>query len=79
MEAVNITEAKAELGALCDRVAQGEPIIIRRKAKLFQLIENAIPESTPMRPDGYFDQERDEEEYALISKRGALAPQTPLK
>ena len=79
MEAVSITEAKAKLGALCDRVAQGEPIIIRRKANLFQLIEYAIPEPIPMRPDGYFDQERNEEEYAFITRTGALAPQAPLK
>jgi hypothetical protein len=55
---ISISEAKRRLGEIADRALEGEQIAIVRKSKLLVFKQLQIPEPVPMRPPGYFDEEK---------------------
>lgn len=54
MEILTLSQAKLHIGRHIDRALRGEPVVIRKGARLVQLVEYLPPEPIPDRPVGYF-------------------------
>jgi prevent-host-death family protein len=51
---MTVLEVKARLGPLLDQVSKGEELLIRRKNRVFRVVEVADTAAMPIRPPGYF-------------------------
>ncbi len=64
---ISASEAKRHFGKIIDGVDRGESIVISRRNKFYTLVEYALPQPIPIRPEGYFDHSRTREEIDLVN------------
>lgn len=69
MKSYSVTAAKPILGKLADKALRHEPIFIRRRQRLLQLVEAVVPEPIPSLPEGHF---------AITPERAAFLNSTPV-
>lgn len=74
MKTLSISEAKQHFGRVADEALRGHPVLIMRKSRLLVLQEYVLPESIPMRPEGYFNDLYTREEAKTSNRLASRGP-----